>query len=658
MSFKATKNRYTLQIVFCLPPAPRLSALFRLCSVILVGATGAWGQNPAPVAKELAPVVLPELPERFFQVQDSAGFLWQALDNGALISGETQYLQSGLNLIVDGEPFAPSKGSMREPGLGASKIDVALKEERGAYTLSRDFWFDTRRSGVRVLDSFVNTGNSPRTLSVVLRTTYPFAWQSLHGTGGAVLGTEPALSLRSTDVSLGVHFSPSEGRHDTFFLFGSEKGGLRPQLKASANSRELVFLYEFELKSGETKHLVHWILQRNLPDVAQDLAALAPFLQGGQWVDAGVSAEFQGRMVNLASASFAPETNSPGRLRTLSALQNFTDALGYRRQNSDLLWSGPNSQLAGELQREGTLEIDTVNGPAKFPVAMLAAVRGGAGQGLIPQWYLRDGRVLLGSLSNGVLSWKGPSVSENGAEFIALDLAGLNVLLLRAAPEDGNPPAGTTHFLQSSGGAVIAVAATNENSIRWLGPAGEEKVAWDEVSDLARRSSGAPGWRVLRKDASTYPLILAPGPMTVPAATGDSIELVAAQVERIWRVDSNPVLETITGPEWVDFTEIPPGAGPASGLLLRGRQVFAGALAEGSLVFRDGNSLIKIDSSRVERIQRSGDPESQEVFVVGLNGGEELKVEIPLPYLALESAGRKLEFPIGLVMAYRKPAAP
>lgn len=644
--------------MFRLPPDTRFLTFFRLCVAVLAGSSGGITQDAGTASREISPVSLSELPERFFQIQDAAGFLWQALDNGALISGETQYLQSGLNLIVDGEPFAPGSGSMREPGLGASKIDVVLNEQRGAYTISRDFWFDTRRSGVRVLDSFVNTGNTPRKLSVVLRTTYPFAWQSLHGTGGAVLGTEPALTLRPTDVSLGVHFSPTEGRHDTFFLFGSEKGGLRPQLKASANSRELVFLYEFELNSGESKHLVHWILQRNLPDVSQDVEALTPFLQGGQWIDSGLPSEVQQRVVNLVSSAFAPEIGSPARLRTLAALQAFTDSLGFRRQNSDLLWLGPNSQLPGELKREGAIQLATsVSGLVKVPLSSLAAIRGGAGQGFVPQWFLQDGRVLVGNLSEGELSWSNTSVAGSSPVFEPIDLSVLNVLLLKSTAEDGSAPAGATHFLQTSGGAVLAVEPGQESVIRWFGPGGEESVNWDDVSDLSRRTSRSPGWRVLRKDGSTYPIILTPGAMTLPLSGGGSIELSAAQIKRIWRVNSSPLIETVSGPEWVDFNEIPPGTGPASGLLLKGKQAFAGSLADSSLGFRDGSSLVKIDTTRIERLQRSGDSQTPNLFKVELTGGEELYVEIPAPYLVLEASGRKLEFPTDRVMAYRKPVS-
>ncbi|MBU6178725.1 MAG: hypothetical protein KGR69_03635, partial [Verrucomicrobia bacterium] len=54
--------------------------------VVLPGQEKVAGTVATPAVR------LAELPERFFQIQDEAGFFWQALDNGALISGDTQYL--------------------------------------------------------------------------------------------------------------------------------------------------------------------------------------------------------------------------------------------------------------------------------------------------------------------------------------------------------------------------------------------------------------------------------------------------------------------------------------------------------------------------------------------------------------------------------------
>ena len=70
------------------------------------------------------------IPDQFFQIQDSFGFFWKAAPNGALTSGETQYLQSGLKLLVDGVAFTPTSGSQIVPGKVSDEASLSLEEER------------------------------------------------------------------------------------------------------------------------------------------------------------------------------------------------------------------------------------------------------------------------------------------------------------------------------------------------------------------------------------------------------------------------------------------------------------------------------------------------------------------------------------------------
>jgi len=650
LSFQATENRYTSWIVSFLPPAPcllRAAATFGLLGLALVESPA---QEAAKGATEPAPVVLNELPERFFQIQDDAGFLWQSLDNGALISGDTQYLQSGLNLIVDGEPFAPTTGAVRDPSLGAEKIDVRLDEKRAGLTISRDFWFDTRRSGVRLLDTFTNTGSSERTLSVVVRTTYPFAWQSLHGTGGGVLGTEPALELRPGDISLGVHFSPTEGRHDTFFLLGSEKGGQKPQLKASANLRELVFLYSVTIPAGQTRRLLHWVLQRNLPEVSQDLAAFAPFIQRGQWIDPGIPTEARDQFVNLAAESFVPEATSPARQRSLVALNELTESLGTRRRGEDLLWIGPATPLSGALAKSGEITIEVpFLGETTVPVANLAAVRGGDA----PAWYLRDGSVLVGRATKGSLSWTVAGKTE------PLAPAAFRLLLLGAAASDGETAPGVTHFLQLANGLVMPVAGETSTGLDWIGPWGREAKSWSELNEVSRRPLGGLPLAALLKDGSTHAIVWAGDSLAVKTGADKVLEVPVALIERIWRVNGAPLLGKELSSSWIDFVELPTGIGPAGGVLLRGDECFAGTLGDSALTLRDGATLVKVDAARIERLLRSAEPETPDQFTIFLNGGERLEGVLVDPYLHLRgSGGQTLEVPMSRVLAYRQAPRP
>ena len=197
-------------------------------SSLRIGLAGAISLTMTCVvlAQETEGESVAEIPSRFFQIQDSNGFFWQAAGNGAITSGETQYLQSGLNWIVEGVPFAPSSALVRSPDEFADDSGVTLEEVRDSLTLKRDLWVDRERGGVRSLDTIQNRGGSAVTLEVVLRTTYPFAWQSLHGVDGELLSKDPVLTLDDRDFGLVVHFSAAEGRHDTFIVVGGEAESL------------------------------------------------------------------------------------------------------------------------------------------------------------------------------------------------------------------------------------------------------------------------------------------------------------------------------------------------------------------------------------------------------------------------------------------------
>lgn len=637
---------YPIRIVSLFVPE---SSIFRPVWAVVLLLSGSAGTALSQLA---APASLPAtaVPERFFQVQDEAGFLWQALDNGALLSGDTQYLQSGLNLIVNGQPFSPTSATAQEPGSGKERISVKLEEKRSDLVLTRDLWFDTQRSGVRVWDAFANTGSSELSLEVVLRTTYPFAWQSLHGSGGAVLGTEPSLAARPGDFSLGVHFSPSEGRHDTYFLYGSERGGQKPVLRASANSRELTFTYALRIPAGESRSLVHWILQRNLPEVSQDLAALAPFVQRGQWIDAGLDAKSPTRVVNLVPEAFPSSTSSSPRLRALVALNDLTDRLGLSRRSEDLLWLGPSNAISGKLERSGSITVESAwRGSTETPIAAIAAIRGGAGQGIPTAIYLRDGRVLTGQVTQGELRW----TTKESPNAELLDLSAIHVVLCATEPEDGGAPPGTSHFLQLANGSVLALSISPQDSLTWISPVGKVTSPWSSLVELAREVGSVPKWRLLLQEGAYISGMLPTGTLALRTADGRDVEVPASLIDRIWRPETPLRLNYPKG-DWMSFSEVPEGIGPETGLLLAGNELLAGTLVPATLTLRDGSTTVKVASDRLLGMERSDDPANPDHFVLQLQGGERLSGQILDRYLWLDSPQGKLELPFDQVLAYRQ----
>ncbi|MDP4584934.1 MAG: hypothetical protein NWT04_13560 [Verrucomicrobiales bacterium] len=633
----------------------------------LVKAPAAYAQvtpagDPATTAAALIkPVEIREIPDRFFAVQDSSGFFWQAFGNGALVSGDAQYLQSGLNLLVDGVAFAPGRALVREPQAGAEKIDLRLEEKRADLTVSRDLWFDTRRSAVRVFDTFTNTSAAAKTVTVSLRTTYPFAWQSLHGTGGGLLSNDPALQLGARDYSLCVHFSPSEGRHDTLFVMGSEKGGEMAELKASANSREFTFVYPLEIAAGESRSLLHWIMQRNLPDVSQDLAALSPFIQRDRLIVPEVDPNSSARVANFAPTAFQIEATAPAQIKALVALNRLTDRIGFHRRSEDIMWMSPTNQIAGTVKREGSLTIGTAyTGEQQALIADIAAIRGAAGNGRDPMVYLRDGRVLAGPIRSGEIAWSiGATITTPAAPALAepVDSAMLNLLLLATGPSDGVAPAKTTHFLQLIDGTVLPIVASTDLAMDLTAPWGEEKWLWSDLVEAGQISLPSPRLRVVHRNGSEVSALLTTGTWSLTTAAGTTVEIPTSAIDRLWtagiaglaRLTGNPA-----GTPWLDFAEVPKGQGPSTGFLLAGNQLIDAAFAGEKIALSEGGREWQVETARIVSLRRSPEPDAHGIVEVELDNGEKLSGRFSAPYLALARNGVELEIPGSWVLGYRK----
>lgn len=643
-------------------PDSRILSAFLVLFMALVKAPAAYAQVPpaentaAPGAK---PVEITEIPDRFFQVQDSSGFFWQAFGNGALASGEAQYLQSGLNLIVEGAVFAPGKAFVREPQAGAEKTDLRLEEKRTELTVSRDLWFDTRRSAVRVFDTVTNTSGAAKTVEVSLRTTYPFAWQSLHGTGGGLLSNDPALQLGARDYSLSVHFSPTEGRHDTLFVMGSEKGGQMAELKASANSRELTFVYPLEIPAGESRSLLHWIMQRNLPDVSQDLAAISPFIQRDRLIVPEVDPKSYALVANFAPTAFQLEATAPAQIKALVALNRLTDRIGFHRRSEDIMWISPTNQIAGTVKREGTLTIGTAYaGEREVPMSEIAAIRGTAGNGRHPIVYLRDGQVLAGPIREGEIVWSIGGGSNNPAAATeVVDPSDLNLLLFATGAADGVAPQKTTHFLQLIDGTVLPVVADPALAMELTTPWGGEKWLWSDLVEAGQVSLPSPRLRVVHRNGSEVSALLTAATWSLTTAGGAALEIPASAIDRLWtpgaagmpRLAGNPA-----GTPWLDFAEVPTGQGPASGFLLAGNQLIEAGFAGETISLSEGAREWQVETARIVSLRRSPEPDAQGILEIELDSGEKLRGRLSAPYLALVRNGTELEIPGNWVLGYRQ----
>lgn len=639
-----------------MPSAPFLNKQnFRILGTLVLAlglssvATGQEGSGDA------VPEALEDIPDRFFQIQDANGFFWQATGGGALTSGETQYLQSGLNLLVEGAVFAPKTGKVRTPGAEGDLIDIELVEAREQVRVTRNLLFDPARGSVRVLDSFRNDSGAPLSLSVHLRTTYPFAWQSLHNLEGQLLSSDPVLALSERDEGMIVHFSPVEGRHDTILVLRAGEDAIAPELTASNNRRELTLRYRLDIPAGETRSLFHWISQRAVPSLSEVSGAFSDLLQRGRLVRPEVAPDRVGEIANFSRSAFPDPGATPTKLKSLVALNAILDRIGVLRRPTDLLWVSASNQVSGVINPEASFVVQNARfGERKLAIKEVAAIQGGAGIGRTPLFFLRDGRVVRGTASAenlGIRVGNGDAETEVSPERLAL-------LLCRTEAGDGTPPGDTIGFLELTDGNVIAVSGPDALALNAATAWGSVELPVGTIRDLSYFSRPRPGFRVRLEDGSRFTAFLSPGEILVNEAGGEDRAIRTAEIARFWRSDSTIEVAEFDAGYWLDFEETPSDR-PLPGFLLQGNNLLAGSFGDESISLIENGIAIRVDPSRIRKLTRKIDlaEDGSPLFVIEWENGEQAEGSIEQAFVTILRGETQFIVPVERLLGYSAPTS-
>lgn len=606
--------------------------------------SGVWGGLAPVSAQDAAGPLQPwqaltEIPERFGLLQDGGGYFWQVSANGALTSGATDYLPSGLNLLVEGIAFAPGAASRRgdwEAGSSSgSNPELQVKETRDGLAITREWQFDLPRGAVRVVDMIKNTGSQASELAVDLRTTYPVAWQDLFDESG-----QPFLPTVEAPgpSAIVVDFGASEGRQETLFVLGGLGAKATAEVKASANSRELTFSYRLSVPAGESRGVVHWIMQRPLREAAAAAEVLA-FVEEKGRLRTALPAEWSGLIANFGPEAMPEEQTTPAQLKALLALNQLTDQIGQHRRKSDLLWLSASNLLTGSVGGDA-LELVAPEGSGSdeavgVPLAEIAALRGGMGLGLPARVYLRNGEVLVGNVATASLQFQTGTESPP----IPLNLSDLHLLLFATGSNDGVPPSGATFFVQTPDGAVEAMETLPD--LRVHAPWGEEIIAAKDLSEVMGVTSPTPRWRVRTTSGEEY------------AALAIDFGKAFDSMDRIWRAGASGLLLREREEEWFEFDDVsrPLPSGPA--WLLEGNVILTAPLAAGTLDWIVEGTALPVDSTQIISMTRGEDRGGKMGWTVVLADGNTFFGSIKIPYLAMQHGERRIELPVRQVLAFR-----
>lgn len=603
----------------------------------------------APLAGLAEPRVVnySEINGKFEQIQDQQGFLWQVNQEGDITSGATQYLPSGMKLFVNGAPFKPASASLTDStampeGTG---VDLSLRGEATAdFEVTRHFWIDQRRGGVRIIDTIRNKGAAAKAV-VELKSAFQFPWQNLAGSSGGILGGDSVIKLDDRDLGVLAKFSAADGRQDTIVLFRASAGdALSPRVSASSNSRELVLEYQLGIAAGQSISLAHWLLQRNLGGVEETGKSLAPFLENKQLTHSRVDPKLAATVVNFPASAFPAASDEPKALRELLCLNEKLNRLGVRRASSDLLLPGGTNRLEGRLAPDGKIKV----GEVSLPLADIAALEGGAGTGRTPRVYLRDGTVRSGPFAFENLSllvgkdWK---VED-------FDCASLNWLLLGLKGSDGTAPSGTKALIELRSGQVHAVSALS-SGLKMMTVGGSRTISLEELESLQYLSGPRPEYRVQLAGGSSFGAFFANAPVeALETVGGAALSFVPQSIRRIWKPGKLPPAPELFQDPWVDFRDVPPSLLSGQCLLLKGNNLLCGALAPSPpLTMVDGASVIDVSPGEIVSLRKTGSGANR--FALELRNGNILEGSLRQSHLAVGTDASAWQVPLRHIIAYR-----
>ena len=583
-----------------------------------------------------------EIPAKFQQFQDQAGFLWQVNKEAALTSGETQYLPSGMKLVLNGKTFLPKSAVLTDNTAAKGVLDLVLTDSGKELKTTRDLWFDLERGGVRVLDTVKNNGKSPVVVAVELRNAFQFPWQNLVGTSGRILGGG-SVKLSERDRGITVKFSVADGRQDTIILARGEAGGEGPELSASSNSRELVLRYKMKIEPGQTKSLLHWILRRNVGKL-DDLGGLVrPFYDRRQLINSRIPGELIAKVHNFSKSDFPLQSGPPPHLKNLVSLNELIDRVGVHRRSEDILYFSPDNQLTGEIGPNAAVRI----GGATLGISKMAAIEGGGGVGRTPRVFLRDGSVLVGDIELENFSLK------IGSEWTVQnwDPVALNLVLFGWDKDDGVPPEKAKRLVELRSGEVIPLSELRDGLEVAL-PWGTKKMTLDEVRELRYRTTPWPQFRLVESDGSQLGVLLADEQLQLTGVSGKVRSIDSRSLKRIWVSGTIPretILDLDPAPENLD--DFPREEIPSSGFLLQGSNVLAATFKKGEpLALVDRNGVIKIAPEEISTIRR---PNGNGQLEIDLKNGDSVKGKLRRKTFAIEAGGQTWTIPATHLIAFQ-----
>ncbi|MBS3735263.1 MAG: hypothetical protein KGY99_10120 [Phycisphaerae bacterium] len=430
-----------------------------------------------------------------WSAKDAAGYKWDILHDGRVNDGTHDAYDGGMQLRVDGQVASQSgQGRLSADG---REVETSVWT-RGSLHVSRRVYVDGGDDAIgycRWIDIFENTGSSEQTVTVeyfsdmgnTVQYTYTTSGKSqlVEGDWGIVTSDHTGNSSRPAVV----HVFASEGSPDVpTFTWSGDDIRCTTQLKIPAGETVALCIFQAQRRSfSDAKKLLDEF------DPRRELRKVPPALRR--------------RLVNMS-----------GALLMLGAMELPRD------EEHDLLVLDKGDRIPGRIGNE-QYAIETAFGEFAFPAERVVGLQA-TGSGALVRMGLVDGQVLVGTLTNGPITFH---AAAGGEMNVPADK--MATVAYRVSPDRPERIALAGPMIALRSGARLLFSPEDFPGA-FLCEYGKVRLVPEHLEGV--KLSGVEGLhRALFRNGSVLSGLWLADPVVVPLSVGRTLRVARGRVEKI-----------------------------------------------------------------------------------------------------------------------------
>ncbi len=394
---------------------------------------------------------------------DKHGNSWNIEQNGTLGRVGSSMVNSGLNLLINGNQFYTYQPLMTADG---SEYVLHNRQSSGLSGLlvARRIKVMEAEGVVRYIEVLANTTSNPISLNVTLRTQFSGNYKAYY----TDQGNSSAVTLGPRESGVLVTPGSSQANRAVIFSLCSPKASLKPSI-SSQNRYGLSFQYNVQLAAGQTVCLAHAVSQVPVPQ-SFDRKALGRIFRS-------VDMDRLGATIPTDLRALTENYRRPASLGGIEVLSiPGASALGVDRARRDVLALGETTRLIGSAS-SGKISLTSGFGSAEIPFEQVTAIEGGNRKRRDgARVFLADGQVFSGDLKAEALRF----VMASGGN-MDLDVSRLDRLVRAEKKDEGEWASATSAMLETYGGDRLALVEGEALELTGLTPWGALRFKLDEI---------------------------------------------------------------------------------------------------------------------------------------------------------------------------------